>query len=93
MIKIQTSHQYDRSLKKIFKSHPYLKQEVRVCIKLFRKNPDDTRLRNHPLRKRMEGKHAFSIDGDTRIIYEWMGKRSVRLLNIGTHQQVYRLKK
>ncbi len=57
--------------------------------KLFMNKPNDSRLDNHALRKRMKGKFAFSITGDMRIIYEWLGKNTVRLLAIGGHKKVY----
>lgn len=66
-----------------------LAELIAYRINLFRYNPDDTRLDNHLLTKRMEGKWAFSITGDIRIVYEWIGKRDVRFLAIGTHTEVY----
>ncbi|MDA1317277.1 MAG: type II toxin-antitoxin system mRNA interferase toxin, RelE/StbE family [bacterium] len=92
MIKIKTTGAYERSLENVFRQHPHLKKEIRKAIKLFHNNPEDTRLRNHPLRRQLDGKHAFSIDADIRVIYEWIGKSTVRFLIIGTHQQVYRIK-
>ncbi|MBI2086543.1 hypothetical protein HYT74_04330 [Candidatus Daviesbacteria bacterium] len=56
------------------------------------KNPQDTRLKNHSLTGRMIGKWAFSITGDIRIVYEWLGKTAVRFLAIGGHKKVYRRK-
>ena len=62
-------------------------------IRWFRKNPEDTRLRIHALRERMEGKWAFSVTGDTRIVFEWLGKNTARLLAIGPHKVVYERQK
>jgi mRNA-degrading endonuclease YafQ of YafQ-DinJ toxin-antitoxin module len=53
------------------------------------RNPDDTRLDRHPLTKKMGGKWAFSITDDIRIVYEWLGKNTVRFLAIGKHRKVY----
>lgn len=61
-------------------------------IELFKKNPDDTRLDSHPLTKRMEGKWAFSITDDVRIVYKWLSKTTVRFLAIGGHRKVYKRK-
>lgn len=88
---------------KIIKSGDYLSmfdeinnQELYILIlqkiKIFVNKPDDTRLRNHKLRKRMKGKFAFSITGDVRIVYEWLGKNIVRFLAIGGHNKVYNRK-
>jgi len=41
----------------------------------------------------MKGKFAFSITDDIRIVYEWLGKSTVRFLAIGEHEKVYTSKK
>lgn len=69
-----------------------LLDNIQYLIKLFIVNTEDTRLHNHALRKRMKGKLAFSITGDIRIIYEWLGKNKVRFLAIGGHNKVYNRK-
>jgi mRNA-degrading endonuclease YafQ of YafQ-DinJ toxin-antitoxin module len=58
-------------------------------LKLFLNNPLDTRLRTHKLRRRLAGKFAFSLDADSRVVFEWVGKNTVRFLNIGSHREVY----
>lgn len=63
---------------------------VREKIKLFEKNPNDSRLDNHPLKKKLRGKWSFSITDDIRIIYRLVGKNTVRFLAIGPHKKVYR---
>jgi len=37
----------------------------------------------------MRGKFSFSITGDVRIVYEWLGRNEVRFLAIGGHRKVY----
>jgi len=59
-------------------------------IKRFQKNPKDTRLKVHPLKRRMRGKWAFSVDEDIRVVFEPLGKNMVRFLAIGGHPKVYR---
>ena len=63
---------------------------VNKRIKIFKRNPNDSRLDNHKLIKKMRGKNAFSITSDIRIVYEWLGKNTVRFLAIGTHNKVYK---
>lgn len=67
-----------------------LEEEISRRIQWFSKNPSDTRLDNHDLKKKMLGQWAFSITGDIRIVYKWIGKNEVRLLTIGGHPEVYR---
>lgn len=38
----------------------------------------------------MEGKCAFSITEDIRIIYVWLGDNTARFLDIGSHDTVYK---
>lgn len=72
------------------RDHSDLVERVAEQIILFRKNPFDTRLRVHALRKKLQGKHAFSVTKDIRIVFEWLGKTTVRFLAIGGHKDVYR---
>jgi len=92
MIRIKRTGNFIIALRALVKNTPSIMDEVDKSIQEFQNNPEDTRLLNHSLRKRMEGKYAFSVTHDIRIIYKWVGKSSVRFLDIGTHQQVYRIK-
>ena len=89
MLKITKTGSFLRMLEEVILNDEVLEGLIREKIKLFIKNPNDTRLRNHKLTRRMKGKWAFSITGDIRIVYEWTSKNSARFLAIGTHQQVY----
>ncbi|MEK7521555.1 MAG: hypothetical protein AAB599_02005 [Patescibacteria group bacterium] len=72
-----------------YKDSPELRADVEDQISLFVNNPDDTRLLNHKLTKRLKSRWAFSITDDIRIIYKWQGKNTAQFLSIGTHPQVY----
>lgn len=87
MIKIVRSGEYTQNLLEI--SDNQLLDKVQYQVNLFIVNTEDTRLRSHALRKRMKGKFAFSITSDVRIVYEWLGKNTVRFLAIGGHKKVY----
>ncbi|MDO8340457.1 MAG: hypothetical protein Q7T59_00605 [Candidatus Woesebacteria bacterium] len=89
MLKIQLDGKFHSSYKQFIVDYPLLDKEVEKRVNWFKKNPNDTRLRNHLLKKRMKGKYAFSINGDVRIVYEWLGKNKVRFLAIGGHNRVY----
>lgn len=90
MVKVNRSGKFNEELKILSTDNLELNEFVEKQILLFTKNPDDTRIDNHPLAKRMEGKWAFSVTDDIRIVYEWIGKTTVRFLAIGPHQGVYR---
>ena len=89
MTRVKYHGDYQTDLKNTVATFPYLKKEIDRRIKLFKKNPEDTRLENHPLKRNLEGKWAFSITDDVRIIFEWKGKSTVRFLAIGMHKEVY----
>lgn len=90
MVKINRSGKYESDLKSLLIKDAKLDREIEKRIIWFRKNPEDTRLDNHLLSKSMEGKWAFSINDDIRIVYEWVGNKTVRFLAIGIHQFVYK---
>jgi mRNA-degrading endonuclease YafQ of YafQ-DinJ toxin-antitoxin module len=89
MIKIKRTLAYLQSLSELLEKKPELAEEIDNRVDWFKRNPNDTRLRNHELIKRMKGKWAFSIDGDVRIVYRWKGKNEVEFLAIGGHGKVY----
>lgn len=90
MVKVSLHSDYRLDLQQIIIKKPEISQVIETRIKWFKKNPDDTRLDNHVLKRRMEGKWAFSITDDIRIVYEWIGKNTARFLAIGGHNKVYR---
>lgn len=92
MIKIEHTGKYVQLLDNLCLDNSPLKEEINKRISWFQKNPNDTRLGNHALIKRMIGKWAFSITGDIRIVYEWLGETTVRFLAIGGHKKVYQRK-
>lgn len=89
MLKIQVDGYFNSSYRELLKDNISIGKEIEKRISWFRNNSDDSRLQNHALRKRMQGKFAFSITGDIRIIYEWLGRNTVRFLAIGGHKKVY----
>ncbi len=89
MPKGKTTGSFNKQYIKLILSQPELRETIDSKIKLFVNKPEDTRLRNHSLKRRLRGKWAFSITNDIRIIYEKRGNNQVRFLQIGTHKEVY----
>ena len=92
MLKIIRTGKYEKLEQDLLLENSKLEVEVLERIIWFKKNPDDTRLENHALTKKMEGRWAFSITDDVRIVYEWLGKTTIRFLAIGGHKKVYKRK-
>lgn len=89
MVRVEYHGKYQDDLNFLLDKEQDLFQEINKRIIWFQKNSNDTRLDNHALTERMEGKWAFSITGDIRIVYEWLGKSTARFLAIGKHSEVY----
>ena len=89
MVRVKQSGGYSTLLEDLCLENEDLEKLIEQKVNLFKKNPNDTRLKNHPLTKRMKGKWAFNITEDIRIVYKWVGKTTVRFLAIGRHAQVY----
>lgn len=90
MISIKKVDRFDKMLFDLCKDDSELDELVNQKIIWFANNPEDTRIDNHKLKKKMKGKWAFSITDDIRIVYVWLGKKKVRFLAIGSHKTVYK---
>lgn len=90
MIRIAKMGRFELMYRRLVKEDPNLRETIVKRIKWFSRNPEDTRLDNHLLTGYMEGKWSFSISGDIRIVYQWLGKNTVRFLAIGGHNKVYK---
>lgn len=67
-----------------------LKNKVDATLQIFKANPTDAFLENHPLKGSLLGKRSIKVTGDIRIIFEQIDNYVVvHLLAVGTHNQVY----
>ena len=89
-VKVEFSSRFKSMYSLVLQKNLHSRSEIDKRISWFAKNSLDTRLRNHPLKKRMKGKWAFSITDDIRIVYIWKSKNTVRFLAIGPHIEVYK---
>ena len=64
MLKTVPGRGFDAMYRELISLHPELKEIVLERVNLFKNSPDDTRLKNHPLKRRLSGKWAFCITGD-----------------------------
>ena len=96
-IKVKVTGDFGEAYDELVKSEPELLDKIDSTVELFGTNPKDTRLGVHALMKRMKGKWAMGIMGDEsddlRIVFEWLGSNSVRLIMIGPHPLVYARKR
>ena len=80
---------YSKSFKKRYKLLP-AKTRIRVDdrLRLFAKNPRDTRLRMHPLKGKLSGYYSINVSGDLGAIYK-KDKQVIIFTLVGTHSQLY----
>lgn len=84
---------WDQGFKKIYqkkvKNNAELKKRFWKVMGVFSKNPFDSRLRTHKLTGKLEGLWAFSVAYDCRVIFKFLSKDEVLLIDIGGHDEVY----
>lgn len=78
-----------RFRKRLNLSPQKIQKKFEQKMSVFIENPWDPTLKSHPLKGCLVGMRAFSITGDYRIIYQIIGKDKIKLVDIGTHNQVY----
>lgn len=75
---------------KFAKQYKRLPRKVKLLAekkeKIFRKDPFDLLLKTHKLTGKLKDYHAFSIDYQYRIIFEFAGKDTIWFHSVGTHE-------
>ena len=77
---------FDRSLK--YLPRP-LQNRFAERQELFAEDRRHPLLRDHALHGQLLGYRSFSITGDISVLYEDISIESVRLIDIGTHHELY----
>jgi mRNA interferase YafQ len=84
---------WDAGFKKAYKNKVEnsvrLKNKFEQAITLFVSNPYNPKLRTHKLSGVLDGSWSFSIDYDCRVIFDFIDEKTVLLIDIGTHDEVY----
>jgi len=58
-------------------------------LEIFIKEPANPLLKIHTLKGNLLGLRAFSVTGDYRVLYRMVNPLTAKLIDIGTHNQVY----
>ena len=81
-------------LQKLEKSEPRIFAKTQKKLNLFRNNPRHPSLRTHKLGGNLANSYSISVDISLRITYlvkaEKDGKKIAVIMDIGTHDEVYR---
>jgi mRNA-degrading endonuclease YafQ of YafQ-DinJ toxin-antitoxin module len=85
------TEQYARRAARFLKRHPEMESVYAKALLLLEANPHHPSLRLHPLKGRLDGLHSVSINLSFRITLEMiMTDKEIILINVGSHDDVYR---
>ena len=89
MISVTWDQGFKRIYKKKVKNNEELKKRFWETMKLFLQEPFNTHLRTHKLTGKLEGLWAFSVTYYCRVIFKFIDKDKILLIDIGGHDEVY----
>ncbi len=91
MYRIIQTESYKRRFRRFIRQHPDLLPRYRKIILILARDPFHPSLRLHALQGRLSGLHSVSLNMSYRITLELeIEGRLIKLINIGTHEEVYR---
>lgn len=81
---------YGSHFKKSFRKRPKrIRELIKERVHLFEIDPRHPLLDDHPLGGKLAGLRSFSVTGDLRVHYEPFPDGSARLIDLGTHSELY----
>ena len=89
MIKVSWDQGFKRIYRKKIKNDIDLKRRFWDTMDLFEKDPFHPRLRTHKLTGKLNGLWAFSVSFDCRVVFKFLRKTEILLIDIGGHDEVY----
>lgn len=93
MFILATTKYFLRRARKFFKKRPDLKEAFEKLVEDLRHNPFQPHLEYHRLSGKLEGVQAVSLTHSYRVTLTIVVKeKEIVLLDIGTHDEVYRMK-
>ena len=85
MIEIHFTKKFGRTVNDVLQTNYPLFTEITEKITEFRDPKNHKRLKVHKLHGRMKSKYSFSVDYKNRIVFEYLNKKSVVLMDFGDH--------
>lgn len=89
-MQLNYSQSFRKNFLKRITANSLLEKRYQERLSLFITNRRNPLLRDHRLIGSLKGLRAFSITGDVRVIYVEENDDSITLIDIGTHNQVYK---
>ena len=88
-MQIKHSAGFKRAYKARVQKNQELKELFWEAVEIFEHDPFHASLRTHKLTGPMEGKWAFSVAYDCRVVFHFISESDVVFLDIGSHDEVY----
>ena len=91
MYQLITTRHFERQLARFERAHPELRHRIAQALIDLEQDPFQPHLRLHALSGQLAGLHAISVTFAYRIVLTLqLSEREITLLNIGSHDEVYR---
>jgi mRNA interferase YafQ len=91
MFELVATSYFQRRLERFKRTHPGLADELAQLFKALEEDPFQPVLRFHRLAGRLAGLGAVRLTYDIRVVCEVDAEaKLITLVNIGTHEEVYR---
>ncbi len=89
MINLIWGSSFKRAYKKELTAKPDLKPKIAKALETFVVDPYHPSLKTHKLSGKLRGLWAFVVAYDCRIVFQFLDKQNVLLIDIGKHDEVY----
>lgn len=89
-MRIRYSSAFEKAYAERIKKKPQLKKLFWDKVAEFQENPLEPSLKTHPLTGLLEGRWAFAVAYDCRVVFHFVSDEEVVFLNVGTHDEVYK---
>lgn len=89
MINVIWDDGFKKKYKKVIKNNNSLHQEFWSKMQLFIENPHNPILKTHKLSGRLKYCWASTINYNYRIVFKKIDESNIRLIDIGSHSEVY----
>lgn len=91
MIQLVWTNTFAHTARRFLKRNPHLRGEFERTLRQLEEDPAHPKLRLHPLKGKLLGKHAVSLTYSHRIVLILaLEDDEITLLDVGTHDQAYR---
>ena len=89
MTEVAFSSSFKRAFKKRIAGQQPAEEKFWKRLEMFQTNPHDPRLKTHKLSGDLQEYWSFSVEYDTRVVFQFVTSQRAIFHDIGTHDEVY----